>query len=147
METLLLLDTDINMTAARNFHEWQKEIRSGNPEAVSRFYTENAILIPAIQGKIRKGRPEILAFYKQFLEHVPSFTNLINHTETVFEHENRVLMYRHFGTFRISFPENSMDGRSSQPPFVTIITFLWKLDSKDGSWRILHHQSSPLTPS
>ncbi len=56
------------------FRVWNEALQSGDPDAVTRLYAEDAILLPTVSNRVRHDHAEIRDYFVQFLAKGPSGT-------------------------------------------------------------------------
>jgi len=112
------------------FDAWNAALAAGDPARVAALYAEDAILLPTISNKVRRGPEEIRDYFETFLALSPR--------GRISESEARVLSEdsaTHSGLYVF---EVTTDGKRIEVP--ARFTFIYQR-GPDG-WKILEHHSS-----
>ena len=110
------------------FDDWNRAIKTGNPEKVVALYDENAILLPTISNQVRHNHDEMKDYFIQFLDRGPQ--GIINEANVrIFDN-----IAINSGIYTFTFN----DGMSVEARF----TFVYQLN--DGQWKIIEHHSSQM---
>ncbi len=108
------------------FDEWNRALKSGNPERVTALYAPDAVLLPTLSHQIRHNHEEIRDYFVHFLRRGPE--GVINESNT--RTFAQLLINSGIYTFSLG------DGTSAQGRF----TFVYQWDGK--RWLIIEHHSS-----
>lgn len=49
------------------FHDWDRELQTGDPLKVVKLYDKSAILLPTLSNRVRRNHDEIVDYFTQFL--------------------------------------------------------------------------------
>ena len=115
------------------FDRWNAALKTGNPDAVTRDYAPDAILIPTVANDPRVGSKAIRAYFVDFLKKQPQGT--IN---------QRII--RIGCNFALDAGTYTFTLKGDQPSSMTQVparyTFLY--EPRGGQWLIAHHHSSAM---
>ena len=113
------------------FADWNAALCSGDPEAVTRLYAEDAILLPTVSNKMRHNREQIRDYFRHFLARRPMGRIDESHVRLFGE------LAIHSGHYTFTF------GSSDRDPVQASFTFVYRHESEK-RWRIVSHHSSAL---
>ncbi len=115
------------------FDRWNAALKTGNPDAVTRVYTPDAILIPTVANDPRVGSEAIRAYFVDFLKKQPQ--GVI---------DKRII--RIGCNFALDAGTYTFTLKGDQPGTTTQVparyTFLY--EPRGGQWLIAHHHSSAM---
>lgn len=115
------------------FDRWNAALKTGNPDAVTRDYAPDAILIPTLANEPRIGSKAIRAYFVDFLKKQPQ--GVVN--------ERSIRIGCNFaldaGTYTFTL-KGGQPGSTTQVP--ARYTFLY--EPRGGQWLIVHHHSSAM---
>lgn len=113
------------------FDRWNAALKTGNPDAVTRDYASDAILIPTVTNDPRIGSKAIRAYFVDFLKKQPQGAI---RDRTIRIGCNFAL---DAGTYTFTL-KGDQSGSTTQVP--ARYTFLY--EPRGGQWLIVHHHSS-----
>ncbi len=115
------------------FDRWNAALKTGNPDAVTRVYTPDAILIPTVTNDPRVGTEAIRAYFVDFLKKQPQGAI----RDRIIRIGCNVALDA--GTYVFTL-KGDQPGSTIQVP--ARYTFLY--EPRHGQWLILHHHSSAM---
>lgn len=115
------------------FNRWNAALKTGNPDAVTRDYTPDAILIPTVANDPRIGSKAIRAYFVDFLKKQPqgAITGRTIRIGCNFALDA--------GTYTFTL-KGDQPGSTTEVP--ARYTFLY--EPRGGQWLIVHHHSSAM---
>jgi uncharacterized protein (TIGR02246 family) len=111
------------------FERWNAALATGDPDAVTALYAEDAILLPTVSNQVRHNHPEIRDYFVSFLAKKPQ--GVIEEANVRFLAENLAI---NSGVYTFTF------GNGEQ--VTARFTYLYRL--VDGQWKIAEHHSSAM---
>lgn len=111
------------------FERWNAALATGNPDAVTSLYAENAILLPTVSNRVRHNHAEIRDYFVSFLAKQPQ--GVIDEANVRFLADDLVI---NSGVYTFSFGNG--DRVSAR------FTYLYR--RVDDEWRIIEHHSSAM---
>lgn len=111
------------------FERWNAALATGNPDAVTSLYAENAILLPTVSNRVRHNHAEIRDYFVSFLAKQPQ--GVIDEANVRFLADDLVI---NSGVYTFSFGNG--DQVSAR------FTYLYR--RVDDEWRIIEHHSSAM---
>jgi uncharacterized protein (TIGR02246 family) len=110
---------------------WSAAYNSNDPEAISKTYTPDALLLGTVSPIMSEGTEAIVKYF------TPSkgsgYKNTLGERRTIILDENAVVVAGFYEFTRI------LDGKPVPAPS----RFTMLVIKRDGEWRIAHHHSSP----
>ena len=111
------------------FERWNAALATGNPDAVTSLYAENAILLPTVSNRVRHNHAEIRDYFVSFLAKQPQ--GVIDEANVRFLADDLVI---NSGVYTFSFGNG--DRVSAR------FTYLYR--RADDEWKIIEHHSSAM---
>ena len=111
------------------FEKWNRALATGNPDAVTALYAEDAILLPTVSNQVRHNHAEIRDYFVAFLAKEPQ--GVIDEANVRFLADDLAI---NSGVYTFTFG----NGDSVTARF----TYLYRL--VDGEWKIAEHHSSAM---
>lgn len=111
------------------FERWNAALATGNPDAVTALYAEDAILLPTVSNQVRHNHSEIRDYFVSFLAKEPQ--GVIVEANVRFLAENLAI---NSGVYTFTF--------GSGDQVTARFTYLYRLI--DGHWKIAEHHSSAM---
>ncbi len=115
------------------FDQWNKALKTGNPDTVVNLYAANAVLQPTVSNQVRSSPEEIKNYFEKFLTLKPQ--GLINYRQ-IRELGSNVAMDS--GVYTFTLTEADGKKRDVQARY----TFVY--EKVGGEWKILNHHSSAM---
>jgi uncharacterized protein (TIGR02246 family) len=111
------------------FETWNAALATGDPDAVTALYAEDAVLLPTVSNKVRHNHDEIRDYFVAFLQKQPQ--GVIDESNVRFLADDLVI---NSGVYTFTFG----DGSAVSARF----TYLYR--HVDGQWKITEHHSSAM---
>ncbi len=111
------------------FARWNAALATGNPDAVTSLYADDAILLPTVSNQVRHNHEEIRDYFVSFLAKEPQ--GVIDEANVRFLADNLAI---NSGVYTFTF------GNGDQ--VTARFTYLYRLI--DGVWKIAEHHSSAM---
>ena len=111
------------------FAKWNGALATGDPDAVTALYADDAILLPTVSNQVRHNHTEIRDYFVAFLAKEPQ--GIIDESNVRFLADNLAI---NSGVYTFTFG----NGDSVTARF----TYLYRLI--DGDWKIAEHHSSAM---
>jgi uncharacterized protein (TIGR02246 family) len=119
----------IKKQVLRLFEQWNAALATGDPDAVTELYAEDAILLPTVSNKVRHNHEEIRDYFVSFLARQPQ--GVIDEANVRILSDDLAL---NSGVYTFSFG----DGSQVSARF----TYLYR--RINGKWKIAEHHSSAM---
>lgn len=113
------------------FDEWNAALQTGDPDAVTSLYAEDAILLPTVSNQVRHDHAEIRDYFESFLRKSPRGVVDESHVRDLGD------LAVHSGVYTFAL---TVDGETSDVP--CRFTFVYRR-GEDG-WKIIEHHSSAM---
>jgi uncharacterized protein (TIGR02246 family) len=111
------------------FARWNAALASGNPDAVTELYAEDAVLLPTVSNQVRHNHDEIRDYFVSFLAKKPQ--GEINESNIRFLGRDVVI---NSGVYTFSFANGD----------VVTARFTYLYRKVGGEWKIAEHHSSAM---
>ena len=111
------------------FDRWNAALATGDPDAVTSLYAEDAVLLPTVSNKVRHNHDEIRDYFVSFLAKKPQ--GVIDEANVRFLADDLVI---NSGVYTFTFG----DGASVTARY----TYLYR--NVDGEWKITEHHRSAM---
>ncbi|MFK8043797.1 SgcJ/EcaC family oxidoreductase [Congregibacter sp.] len=111
------------------FQSWNDALATGNPDAVTALYADDAILLPTVSNQVRHNHEEIRDYFVNFLAKKPA--GVIDEANVRFLADGLAI---NSGVYTFTFG----DGAQVTARF----TYLYR--KIDGAWKIVEHHSSAM---
>lgn len=111
------------------FERWNAALATGNPDAVTALYADDAILLPTVSNQVRHNHSEIRDYFVAFLAKEPQ--GVIDEANVRFLADNLAI---NSGVYTFTF--------GSGDQVTARFTYLYRLI--DGQWKIAEHHSSAM---
>lgn len=111
------------------FERWNAALATGDPDAVTALYAEDAILLPTVSNQVRHNHPEIRDYFVSFLAKKPQ--GVIDEANVRFLADNLAI---NSGVYTFTF------GNGDQ--VTARFTYLYR--EVEGHWKIAEHHSSAM---
>jgi len=111
------------------FERWNEALATGNPDAVTALYAEDAILLPTVSNKVRHNHEEIRDYFVAFLAKNPQ--GVIDEANVRFLADNLAI---NSGVYTFTFRNGDR--------VTARFTYLYRV--VDGEWKIAEHHSSAM---
>ncbi|WP_439102796.1 SgcJ/EcaC family oxidoreductase [Congregibacter sp.] len=111
------------------FQRWNDALATGNPDAVTALYAEDAILLPTVSNQVRHNHEEIRDYFVNFLAKKPK--GVIDEANIRFLADGLAI---NSGVYTFTFGDQSQ--------VTARYTYLYR--KIDGDWKIVEHHSSAM---
>ncbi|WOJ92669.1 SgcJ/EcaC family oxidoreductase [Congregibacter variabilis] len=111
------------------FQRWNDALATGNPDAVTGLYAEDAILLPTVSNQVRHNHEEIRDYFVNFLAKKPE--GVIEEANIRFLADGLAI---NSGVYTFTFGDQST--------VTARFTYLYR--KIDGHWKIVEHHSSAM---
>ncbi|MFT4767901.1 MAG: hypothetical protein ACI8RN_001031 [Glaciecola sp.] len=111
------------------FQRWNDALATGNPDAVTALYADDAILLPTVSNQVRHNHEEIRDYFVNFLARKPEGT--IEEANIRFLADGLAI---NSGVYTFTFGDESQ--------VTARFTYLYR--KIDGEWKIVEHHSSAM---
>ncbi|EAQ98295.1 SgcJ/EcaC family oxidoreductase [Congregibacter litoralis] len=119
--------TEVNVM--QFFQRWNDALATGNPDAVTALYAEDAILLPTVSNQVRHNHEEIRDYFVNFLAKEPK--GVIDEANIRFLADDLAI---NSGVYTFTFGDQSQ--------VTARYTYLYR--RIDGDWKIVEHHSSAM---
>lgn len=119
--------TEVNVM--QFFQRWNDALATGNPDAVTTLYAEDAILLPTVSNQVRHNHEEIRDYFVNFLAKKPK--GVIDEANIRFLADDLAI---NSGVYTFTFGDQSQ--------VTARYTYLYR--RIDGDWKIVEHHSSAM---
>ncbi len=113
------------------FDKWNASLQTGNPEAVTNLYSEDAVLLPTVSNKVRADHAAIADYFQHFLELHPKGTLNEIHLAC-------------FGDIAINEGIYTFDIIQDGKPAKVQARYTFVYHRDDDEWKIVSHHSSKM---
>ncbi len=116
------------------FDQWNRTLRTGDPEKVADLYASDAVLLPTVSDEVRTNHAEIVDYFEHFLANKPVGKKIESHVNVL---DGNSAIDAGVYQFTLTDPET---GEKS----VVKARYTYEYEKRDGEWKIVNHHSSKM---
>ncbi|MFE6178789.1 SgcJ/EcaC family oxidoreductase [Streptomyces sp. NPDC056464] len=119
---------------AQLFDQWNRTLRTGDPEQVADLYAKDAVLLPTVSNQVRSDHAGIVDYFEHFLANKPVGTKIETHVN-VLDRDSAI----DTGVYEFALTDPETGAKSTVEARYTYV-----YEKRNGEWLIVNHHSSKM---
>jgi uncharacterized protein (TIGR02246 family) len=116
------------------FDQWNRTLKTGDPEKVADLYADDAVLLPTVSNKVRTDRAGIVDYFEHFLANKPVGKKIVTHVN-VLDGNSAI----DAGVYQFTLTDHETGEKR-----VVKARYTYEYEKRDGEWKIVNHHSSKM---